>query len=189
MSDQLDDRLRAVERAITDDDSVPGGVGVDGPDSATGGEWTTGTETRDSTQPDSRLTDRLDEVETTVAELEAAVQALRGYAGNVRSVNERVEQRADGALAAVESLEARVEDVEADLTERDAQPGSQPDAALAAEWSPGRTRHRSSATSPRAADTAAGAAAADEEADPYTIPNPDEDRDRQGLVARVRELL
>jgi hypothetical protein len=52
-------------------------------------------------------------VEKRVAELEAATQALRGYVGNVRSVNERVEERADAALARAEELDGRVTALEA----------------------------------------------------------------------------
>lgn len=47
-----------------------------------------------------------------VAELEAAVEALRGYAGSVRAVNDRVEERADAAVATTESLEDRVDELE-----------------------------------------------------------------------------
>ncbi|WP_323674839.1 hypothetical protein [Halorubellus sp. PRR65] len=43
-----------------------------------------------------------------VAELEAAVQALRGYAGSVRAVNDRVEERADAAVATAEDCRERV---------------------------------------------------------------------------------
>ena len=42
--------------------------------------------------------DRLDDLEERVVELEAAVQALRGYVGSVRAVNEDVERRADRAF-------------------------------------------------------------------------------------------
>jgi hypothetical protein len=49
-----------------------------------------------------------------VAELEAAVEALRGYAGSVRAVNDRVEERADAAVATTESLRERVAALEAD---------------------------------------------------------------------------
>ncbi|MFC7136668.1 DUF7310 family coiled-coil domain-containing protein [Halobaculum litoreum] len=38
-------------------------------------------------------------MEDTVADLEAATQALRGYVGSIRSVNDRVEATADRALA------------------------------------------------------------------------------------------
>lgn len=57
-------------------------------------------------------TQRLESVETTVtelretvAELEAATQALRGYVGSVRAVNRTVERRAEAALAAVARLD------------------------------------------------------------------------------------
>jgi ABC-type transporter Mla subunit MlaD len=49
------------------------------------------------------LSERVAALETQVAELEAAVQALRGYVGNVNHVNSEVERRVDAALAAVES--------------------------------------------------------------------------------------
>jgi hypothetical protein len=53
------------------------------------------------------LPERIDELEAHVAELEASVQALRGYVGHMEHVNSEVEQRADRALAAVESIENR----------------------------------------------------------------------------------
>ncbi|ELZ91819.1 hypothetical protein C440_15944 [Haloferax mucosum ATCC BAA-1512] len=49
------------------------------------------------------LTDRIDEVD-------AATQAIRGYLGGVRTVNEDVERRANAALAKAESLEAALID-------------------------------------------------------------------------------
>ncbi len=52
--------------------------------------------------------DRLDDLETRVAELEAAVQAIRGYVGEVRAVNEDVERRADRALRKAEAVERNV---------------------------------------------------------------------------------
>ena len=58
-----------------------------------------------------------------LAELEAAVQALRGYVGSVRAVNEDVEQRADLAVRKVSVLEreltARSEEAASDSTETD----------------------------------------------------------------------
>lgn len=50
-------------------------------------------------------TDRLDDLETRVVELEAAVQALRGYVGSVRAVNEDVERRADRAFRKARAVE------------------------------------------------------------------------------------
>lgn len=52
--------------------------------------------------------DRVDDLEGRVAELEAAVQALRGYVGSIRAVNEDVERRADRALRKVAALERHV---------------------------------------------------------------------------------
>lgn len=72
--ESLEGRLNAVERALTEDESLD-------------------------------RTDRLDELETRVAELEAAVQALRGYVGSVRAVNDEIETRADRALRKAEALE------------------------------------------------------------------------------------
>jgi chromosome segregation ATPase len=66
-------------------------------------------------------TDRLDDIEGRVTELEAAVQALRGYVGSVRAVNEDVEQRADLAVRKVSVLEreltARSEEAASDRAE------------------------------------------------------------------------
>lgn len=72
--ESLEGRLDAVERALTEDESLD-------------------------------RTDRLDELETRVAELEAAVQALRGYVGSVRAINDEIETRADRALRKAEALE------------------------------------------------------------------------------------
>jgi hypothetical protein len=44
------------------------------------------------------------DIESRVAELEAAVEALRGYLGSVQAVNDDVERRADLALARTERL-------------------------------------------------------------------------------------
>lgn len=90
----LAERLHAVERAVTD------------------GE-TTYPEVTDLGEFDERtdaLEDRVDDLESRTAELEAATQALRGYVGNVRAVNEDVESRANAALAAVDRLEARLDE-------------------------------------------------------------------------------
>lgn len=64
----------------------------------------------------SQLTDRIETIETRLdrleeqtTELDGATQALRGYVGNIRSVNERVEQRADAAIAATDRLERELD--------------------------------------------------------------------------------
>jgi len=87
----LEKRIAALERAITEDE----GERVALADGAATAERV------------EALEARLDDLTDRVAELEAATQALRGYVGNVRSVNREVEQRADAALAKAESLEAQ----------------------------------------------------------------------------------
>jgi hypothetical protein len=88
MDDQLEERVATLERAVTDGEGDPAALA------------------------DAAVTaERLDDLETAaedledrVAELEAATQALRGYVGEVRSVNREVEERADLALSRVEDL-------------------------------------------------------------------------------------
>lgn len=91
--DELDRRLRSVERTLSGDDH-------DLESLRETGELADRIETLEST---------LAEAESRIAELEAATQALRGYVGNVRSVNEDVERRADAALIAVDRLEQQFE--------------------------------------------------------------------------------
>jgi len=87
----LHERVAALERAVTD------GHADDGlPDAAS-------------------LAARVDDIEATVeeqddrlAELEAAVQALRGFAGGVRSIDDEIELRANTAIARVDRLEAEL---------------------------------------------------------------------------------
>jgi ABC-type transporter Mla subunit MlaD len=92
----LAERVRTVERAVTDGDHTFPAVD----------EIASLTERLDA------LERQVEELDERTAELEAATQALRGYVGNVRSVNERVEQRADTALAATERLERRLDERE-----------------------------------------------------------------------------
>lgn len=81
--DTIQRRLSAVERAVDGDAPAPERADED----------------RES------LAARIETLEADVAELEAGLQAVRGYVGNVRSVNEDVERRADAALAKAESAE------------------------------------------------------------------------------------
>lgn len=78
----LEERLDAVERALTDDASA-------------------------SIRTDAHedLERRVAALEADLAELRAAVQAVRGYVGDVKHVNDEVEQRADAALAKAEAVE------------------------------------------------------------------------------------
>lgn len=89
MDETFEERLAAVERAVTEGDQ----------DLAALAETANVTDRLEDAESDlETLSDR-------VAELEAATQALRGYVGNVRSVNRDVERRADAALSAVQSAD------------------------------------------------------------------------------------
>ncbi|OYR69056.1 DUF7310 family coiled-coil domain-containing protein [Halorubrum ezzemoulense] len=81
--DRIESRLRAVERAVTGSEARPVDAAADA----------------EATAERERLESRLDDLEERVAELEAATQAVRGYAGAIRAVNREVERRADLALA------------------------------------------------------------------------------------------
>ncbi|MFO8115816.1 MAG: hypothetical protein R6U01_10750 [Halorubrum sp.] len=82
-ADRLDERLRAVERALTGSDAT---VAEIGDDAAAAAER-------------EALESRVSDLESRVEELEAATQAIRGYVGSIRAVNREVERRADLALA------------------------------------------------------------------------------------------
>ncbi|SDK05935.1 hypothetical protein SAMN05216226_11619 [Halovenus aranensis] len=92
MDDSLAERVDALERAVTDGDHDLSALA---------------TEAQARDRLDS-LETQYEELEARVAELEAATQALRGYVGNVRAVNEEVETQAQRALSKTESLEARL---------------------------------------------------------------------------------
>lgn len=89
MDDNLRERVETLERAVTDGDHDLSAL-------ADAGEMA---ERLDAVET------RLEEFEDRIDELEAATQALRGYVGNIRSVNRDVEQRADTALAKVREIE------------------------------------------------------------------------------------
>jgi len=90
----LAERLRTVERAVTDGTT----------------EFPEVTELAEVESRVDTVEQRVEEIDERTAELEAATQALRGYVGNVRSVNDEVEQRADAALAATDRLEGRLDE-------------------------------------------------------------------------------
>jgi len=90
----LAERLRTVERAVTDGTT----------------EFPEVTELAALEERVAAVEERVDDIDERTAELEAATQALRGYVGNVRSVNDEVEQRADAALAATDRLEGRLDE-------------------------------------------------------------------------------
>jgi len=134
MDDALRERVEALERAVTDGDHDLSAFA-----------------------DEAAALDRLDTLEADVAdladrveELEAATQALRGYVGNVRSVNTDVEQRADAALAKAEALERRLPETaapdghsQADATADDEVRDPSDDAtdAAADEWQWGTNGH------------------------------------------------
>ncbi|MGB9957713.1 DUF7310 family coiled-coil domain-containing protein [Haloferax prahovense] len=99
-------RLDAVERTLTDGDADFSSL-----------EDLAAVERRVSELESSveSLTERLDE-------MDAATQAMRGYLGGVRAVNEDVERRANAALAKAESLEAELVDETASPTPTRKQP-------------------------------------------------------------------
>lgn len=88
-TDDLERRLAAVERAVDGD-----AASTTAPQDAVDRE---------------RLEQRLDDLEARVDELDAALQAVRGFLGGVSAVNESVERRADAAVAAVERLESEID--------------------------------------------------------------------------------
>ena len=92
--DRLEERLHAVERALTGTDDAVADLGDEASASAEREELST----------------RLDDLEARVEELEAATQAVRGYVGSIRSVNQAVERRADLALAKASGNDDTVED-------------------------------------------------------------------------------
>ena len=140
--DELDRRLRAVERALTDDADL-----TDLGDAA------------ELAREVDSLADRLDAVEGRLDELDAATQALRGYVGNVREVNDAVERRADAAVAAVERLEADLDAA---------------DSAAVTDTGPERTP-RTERTTP--------------DGDFTERDDTDHDDERAGVLARVRRAL
>lgn len=87
--DAVEERLRAVERAVADGD-------VDA----------------DLTDPTGELEGRIDDLEATTTELESGLQAVRGYVSRVKSVDDEIERRADAAAAAVDDAEARIDALE-----------------------------------------------------------------------------
>jgi len=105
MDDTIEQRLAAVERALTDDDHDLSALVAEG-------------ETADRLRT---VEDDVAELQDRVADLEAATQALRGYVGSVKSVNDEVRERADLALETAERAE---EAATADASGASAEPDS-----------------------------------------------------------------
>lgn len=89
MDPEFDDRLHAVERALTDSDRTPESL----PEAAALAEQV------------AEFDERLEDLESRVEELDAGLRAVRGYVGNVRHVNREVERTAEAALAKARALD------------------------------------------------------------------------------------
>jgi len=94
MDGTFEERLAAVERALTDGDH----------------DCTALAERAATADRVAQLEADVEELTDRVAELEAAIQALRGYVGNVRSVNGDVEARAEAALSKAETARRLAEE-------------------------------------------------------------------------------
>lgn len=90
----LDERLAAVERALTDGEVEPAALS----DAAT-------VERRLGT-----IEDRLDSLEQRLAAAEAGVGALRGQAGEARRETDQLERTTEQALATARAVEARLDE-------------------------------------------------------------------------------
>jgi len=64
--------------------------------------------------------ERVEEFADRLADLEAAVEAIEGYVGEVERVDDALERRADAALAAVDDVEATAADLEATTVDLEA---------------------------------------------------------------------
>lgn len=84
----LDERLRAVERTLTDTDR----------------DLTAIADAAERTDRIERLEDRSDRLQHRLEELESAVESVRGYVGQIKAVNREVERRANAALAATQGV-------------------------------------------------------------------------------------
>lgn len=168
----LSERVRTVERAVTEGEHTLPAVD----------------DLAELTERVETLEARIEELDDRTEELAGATQALRGYVGNVRSVNERVEQRADTALAATERLERR-------LDERTAE---QFGPAAGADTPADSPEHTGAACSaPSAGDTAARTNGAEEPTDTTDFEIGGERRSTDGddgatdpgVLERIRSLL
>ena len=169
----LAERLRTVERAVTDGTT----------------EFPEVTELAELENRMDTVEQRIDDIDERTAELEAATQALRGYVGNIRAVNEDVEQRADAALAATDRLEVRLDEELASLS------ASGPPATRTDQRRTGSTRAPSSSPDGdgHTETSAVTGLAAEERTDFSAITDdgdPDESEDLDaGVIGRIRALL
>ena len=97
--DRLDQRLSAVERVVVDGDVTLEEL----------------TELTSVVEAVAELESRLEEQERRLADLEASVQSVEGYVGTIESVNDDVERHAASAIATVDRLERRIDNLEVEL--------------------------------------------------------------------------
>ncbi|MXR52224.1 hypothetical protein GRX03_11500 [Halovenus sp. WSH3] len=197
MDDALTERVEALERTVAEGEF----------DQELAGDYA------DIQDTLSTITERLDDLEEQVDEIDAAAQALRGYVGNVRSVNEDVERRADAALAKAEALESSFETLEAGGVP-EAQAGDEIEARAGEPTKAGgdeqpterthaaergrchecgrrhgaRSHQQSSGdvTRPEATDGGRSPSRSEQQTDPSLLP---EESDGTGRLQRIRELL
>jgi chromosome segregation ATPase len=169
----LAERLRTVERAVTDGET----------------EFPTVTELAELESRVETIEQRVDDIDERTADLEAATQALRGYVGNIRSVNEDVEQRADAALAATDRLETRLDEELASGLAAD--PSATRAEQLRTEMAQGRpgssnsdTQTETTATTGLAAESRTDFSAITDGGDPEESEPTD-----PGMLGRIRALL
>lgn len=65
--------------------------------------------------PDVPDPDRIDALAERLADVEGALEAVEGYVGEIERVDDELERRADAALAATETIEDRLADLDADV--------------------------------------------------------------------------
>lgn len=172
----LDERLRTVERALTDDETpVP-----DLADAAAVEERLDGT------------ADRLDDVEERLGELAASVQAVRGYVGEVRERREEGE-RNHGALDGGRDRGRAARTGDRGATSRWGQRGGggrgdgRPDHAHGAGRCAGSGDGRP-ASCPRCGSTAGGAPRGEGTSDPgraHPLPEVDDNQEDRSLLDRL----
>lgn len=179
-ADRLDERLRAVERAMTGSDATVADLGDDAAAAAE----------RDA------LASRVADLESRVDELEAATQAIRGYVGSIRAVNREVERRADLALARASRGGDAVRDAELPNEDAPGDEGPLADESVPGDEDPAGDVHGDAVPSETALDAAVPAddarrddARASADWDPATG---DDDADgswRDEALDRLRESL